>query len=241
MPSRAVGGNRGLIGAPCRLQSRKQGKRDARMDQVQATMTLFGSSRSPFVRKVLVAAHETGLAQHLKIRRVVVSANKPNPEVMAANPLSKIPTLLLADGTTLYDSRVICEFFDTLHGGPPLVPSDRSCRWHALRLQALGDGLMEVSIARLGETNRPPAAQSATHLSSFRLKIAAVLDELENRSTDWSGSLQIGQIAVACALAHLDFRFAADDWRAGRARLAAWYEDFAARPSMRATEYVDAY
>jgi glutathione S-transferase len=211
------------------------------MDQVQATMTLFASSRSPFVRKVLVAAHESGLAQRLQTRRVVVSANKPNPEVMAANPLNKIPTLLLADGTALYDSRVICEFFDTLHAGPPLVPSDPSCRWQALRLQALGDGLMEVIIARLGETNRPPASQSATHLSAFRLKIAAVLDALETESTAWGASVEIGQIAVACALAHLDFRFAADNWRASRARLAAWYEGFAARPSMRATEYVDAY
>jgi len=210
------------------------------MDQVQATMTLFASSRSPFVRKVLVAAHETGLVRRLKTRRVVVSANQPNPEVMAANPLNKIPTLLLADGTALYDSRVICEFFDTLHAGPPLVPTAQSCRWQALRLQALGDGLMEVNVARLGESNRPPASQSATHLASYRRKSAAVLDELETQSTGW-GRLQIGQIAVACALAHLDFRFAADDWRAGRARLAAWYDVFAARPSMRATEYVDAY
>jgi glutathione S-transferase len=211
------------------------------MDQPQPIMTLFASSRSPFVRKVLVAAHETGLAPRLKTRRVVVSANKPNPEVMVANPLNKIPTLLLADGTSIYDSRVICEFFDTLHGGPPLIPSDPSGRWQALRLQALGDGLMEVVIARLGETNRPPATQSATHLSSFRLKIAAVLDELEKLSAAWGGSFAIGQIAVACVLAHLDFRFAADDWRAGRARLAAWYETAAARPSMRATEYVEAY
>jgi len=204
-------------------------------------MTLFASSRSPFVRKVLVAAHETGLAQRLKTRRVVVSANKPNPEVMAANPLNKIPTLLLADGTTLYDSRVICEFFDSLHVGPPLIPAEPSCRWQALRLQALGDGLMEVNIARLGEANRPPLSQSATHLSSFQRKTAAVLNELEQQSTDWGEGLQIGQIAVACALAHLDFRFAADDWRMGRTRLAAWYEGFAARASMRATEYVDAY
>ena len=210
------------------------------MDQVQATMTLFASSRSPFVRKVLVAAHETGLVQRLTTRRVLVSANQPNPEVMAANPLNKIPTLLLADGTALYDSRVICEFFDTLHAGPPLVPTVPSCRWQALRLQALGDGLMELNVARLGESNRPPASQSATHLSSYRRKSAAVLDELETLSTGW-GSLPIGQIAVACALAHLDFRFAADQWRAGRARLAAWYDVFAARPSMRATEYVDAY
>jgi len=211
------------------------------MDQVQETMTLFASSRSPFVRKVLVAAHETGLAPRLTTRRVVVSANKPNPEVMAANPLNKIPTLVLADGTTLYDSRVICEFFDSLHAGPPLVPSDPSSRWQALRLQALGDGLMEVNIARLGEANRAPAAQSATHLSSFSLKTAAVLDELEKQAMAWGGKLQIGQIAVACALAHLDFRFAAEEWRVGRVGLAAWYTEFAARPSMRATAYAEIY
>lgn len=204
-------------------------------------MTLFWSSRSPFVRKVMVAAHETGLAHCLTLQRVIVSANRPNPEVMAANPLNKIPTLVLADGSTLYDSRVICEFFDTLQQGPALFPCAPSARWRALRLQALGDGLMDVILLRLGEQNRAAAAQSATHLSSFCLKLAAALDELERRADDLGGGLHIGQISVACALAHLDFRFAADGWRADRARLAAWYEEFAARPSMRLSEYVDAY
>ena len=102
--------------------------------------------------------------------------------------------------------------------------------------------LMEVIIVRglARRTARPPSSQRRIW-SSFRLKIAAVLDELEKRSTDCCGRLQIGQIAVACALAHWILGFAADDWRAGRARLAAWYGDFAARPSMRATEYVEAY
>jgi glutathione S-transferase len=211
------------------------------MDPAHTTMTLFASSRSPFVRKVLVAAHETGLAERLRIARVVVSANKPNAEVMAANPLNKIPTLVLADGTSLYDSRVICEFFDSLHAGPPLIPTEPAQRWRARRLEALGDGLMELNIARLGEMNRPPAGQSATHLSSFGVKISATLDCLERQSSDLGGTLQLGGIAVASALAHLDFRFAAQDWRAGRARLAAWYAEFAARPSMRATEYVEIY
>jgi Glutathione S-transferase, N-terminal domain len=66
------------------------------MDLAPATMTLFASSRSPFVRKVLVAAYETGVAERLRLERVVVSANKPNAAVMAANPLNKIPTLVLA-------------------------------------------------------------------------------------------------------------------------------------------------
>jgi len=210
------------------------------MDQLKpALMTLLWSSRSPFVRKVMVAAHETHLAQSLQLQRVVVSANKPNPEVMAANPLNKIPTLLLPDGSALYDSRVICEFFDSLGNGPALIPPDASSRWSALRLAALGDGLMEVIVLRLGEQNRE--SPSPTHLHSFKLKITTALDQLEIGAGDLEGRLHIGQIAVACALAHLDFRFAADGWRSGRPRLAAWYDAFAARASMRATEYVDAY
>ncbi|HEU0159726.1 MAG TPA: glutathione S-transferase N-terminal domain-containing protein [Hyphomicrobiaceae bacterium] len=211
------------------------------MDQAHTSMTLFGSSRSPFVRKVLVAAHESGLAERLSVTRVVVAANKPNAEVMAANPLNKIPTLLLADGTALFDSRVICEFFDTLHAGPPLLPTEPAARWRVRRLEALGDGLMELNIARLGEMNRPTGGQSATHLSSFARKISATLDHLEGQCGDLLGSFQLGGIAVACALAHLDFRFAAEDWRARRERLGAWYAEVAARPSMRATEYADIY
>jgi glutathione S-transferase len=210
------------------------------MDQLTpASMTLLWSSRSPFVRKVMVAAHETNLAHCLHLQRVVVSANKPNPDVMAVNPLNKIPTLLLADGSALYDSRVICEFFDSLGHGPGIIPRDPSSRWDALRLAALGDGLMEVIVLRLGEQNRD--SPSPSHLHSFKLKIATALDRLEMGAGDLEGGLHIGQIAVACALAHLDFRFAADDWRGGRPRLATWYDAFAARASMRATEYVDAY
>jgi glutathione S-transferase len=175
----------------------------------------------------------------------VVSAAAPNAEVMAVNPLNKIPTLLLADGTELYDSRVICEYLDTLHDGPKLFPAESGARWVALRRQALGDGLMEVIVLRLGEQNRPPAMQSGKHLAAYRLKIAAALDRLERDATEDAGELAgrpgIGHVAVACALGHLDFRFAADDWRQGRPRLARWYGDFARRPSMQATEYVDAY
>src|SRR5262245_19884281 len=240
MPLRGAGGNQGLIAGACRLDLFLLRER-RHMDPGHTSMTLFASSRSPFVRKVLVAAHETGLAERLRIARVVVSANKPNAQVMAANPLNKIPTLVLADGTALYDSPVICEFFDSLHAGPPLLPTEAALRWRARRLEALGDGLMELNIARLGEMNRPPAGQSATHLSSFAVKTGATLDCLERQASDLGGTLQLGGIAVACALAHLDFRFAAEDWRAGRGRLAAWYAEFAARPSMRATEYADIY
>ncbi len=204
-------------------------------------MKLLWSSRSPFVRKVMVAAHEVGIADRIRTERVVVAANKPNADVMAVNPLNKIPTLVLDDGTALYDSRVICEYFDTLHEGAKLFPADAGARWTALRRQALGDGLMEAIVLRLGEQARPREAQSATHLAAYRLKIARTLDALETEAEGLAGPIGIGHIAIGCALAHLDFRFASDDWRSGRAKLAAWYAGFARRPSMQATEYVDAY
>jgi glutathione S-transferase len=204
-------------------------------------MKLYWSSRSPFVRKVMVAAHEIGIADRIRTKRVVVAPNNPNIEVMQDNPLSKIPTLVFDDGTSLYDSRVICEYFDTLHDGPKLFPANPDLRWKALRRQALGDGLMEVIVLRLGEMSRPREAQSEKHLAAFRLKAAKSLDRLEAEADSLSGALSIGDIAVGCALAHLDFRFSADDWRAGRANLAAWHADFSRRPSVCATEFADVY
>jgi glutathione S-transferase len=204
-------------------------------------MKLLWSSRSPFARKVMVAAHETGLANRIRTERVVVGANKPNADVMALNPLNKIPTLVLGDGTALYDSRVICEYLDALHDGPTLFPADGAQRWRALRHQTLGDGLMEVNILRMGEQSRPKEAQSESHLAAYRRKIAAALDRLEIEAVGPAATPDIGQIALACALAHLDFRFAADDWRSTRPKLAAWHSSFANRPSMRATEYADVY
>ncbi len=204
-------------------------------------MKLYWSSRSPFVRKVMVTAHELGLADQIRPERVVVSAAAPNADVLAVNPLNKIPTLILEDGTALYDSRVICEYLDTLHQGPKLFPAEPGARFTALRRQALGDGLMEVIVLRLGEQGRPPANQSEKHLAAYRLKIAAALDRLEAEAGSLAETLGIGHVAIACALGHMDFRFAADNWRAGRGGLGRWYDEFARRPSMQATQYVDAY
>jgi glutathione S-transferase len=136
---------------------------------------------------------------------------------------------------------VICEYFDTLHDGPKLFPADEAARWPVLRRQALGDGLMEVIVLRLGEQNRPQEARSESHLAAYRLKIASALDRIEGKDIGPAATPDIGQIAIGCALGHLDFRFAADDWRAGRPKLAAWYADFALRPSMLATQYADVY
>ena len=125
-------------------------------------MKLHWSPRSPYVRKVMIAAHEMGLAGRLQTVRTVVGGTTPHLELMRENPLGKIPTLVLADGTIIYDSPVICEYLDTLHDGPKLFPAWPE-RLTALRRLALGDGMLDIALAWLGERFRPedPAERAA--------------------------------------------------------------------------------
>jgi glutathione S-transferase len=202
-------------------------------------MKLHWSPRSPYVRKVMVVAHELGLADRIERVRTVAAAAKPVPELMRENPLSKIPTLVLDDGTVLYDSPVICEYLDTLHGQAKLFPRGAE-RFTALRRQALGDGMMDFLIPWRLEATRPPEQRSQRLLASYPIKLASTVTALEQEASALeTGDLDIGHIAIACALSYADFRFREQDWRSGHPRLAAWHARFAERPSMRATEHVD--
>ncbi|PZW48643.1 glutathione S-transferase [Humitalea rosea] len=201
-------------------------------------MKLFWSSRSPFARKVMVAAHELGIADQIAQERVVVSVAAPNDTVLHHNPLGQIPTLVLDDGTVFFDSAVILEVLDQRHG-PLLFPTDPAARFPVLRLQAIGDGLMENSVRRLGESTRGVLV-SAPHVAAAVQKMSRTLDWLEAEAASLA-SLNAGSIAIACGLGHLDFRFGAEDWRPGRPALAAWHAGFAERASMRATAHRDEY
>jgi glutathione S-transferase len=123
-------------------------------------MKLHWSPRSPFVRKVMIVAHERGIADRLQCVRTVAEMTKPHAELMKENPLSKIPTLVLDDGTPLYDSRVICEYLDALGGDPRLFPQQGGARIVALRRQALGDGFLDLLVLtrneRLARSRRRP-------------------------------------------------------------------------------------
>jgi glutathione S-transferase len=201
-------------------------------------MKLHWSPRSPFVRKVMIAVHELGLGDRIECVRTVVAAARPHLPLMEQNPLSKIPTLVLDDGSVLYDSPVICEYLDGLHDGPKLIPRDGKARMTALRRQALGDGCLDFLLLLRNEGER--AHPSDVHLNAFNTKRAAVLRTLEREAADLAETpFDIGHIAIGCALSYLDFRFAKDDWRSGHPAIARWHQDFAARPSVRATEPVD--
>lgn len=203
-------------------------------------MKLHWSPRSPFVRKVMIVAHEVGVANRLQCVRTVAAMMKPHPELMVDNPLSKIPTLVLDDGTVLYDSAVICEYFDGLHDGPKLFPDSPGERLTALRRQALGDGLLDALVLWRGELMRPASQQSQQYLASFATRNEATLKALEAEAPELSsGAFSIGHVAIGCACAYLDFRFDERQWRKDHPRLAAWHATFAARDSFRATEPVD--
>ncbi|MGA0115248.1 MAG: glutathione S-transferase family protein [Burkholderiales bacterium] len=203
-------------------------------------MKLHWSSRSPFVRKVMIFAHECGVASRLDCVRTAVAMTKPNLELLHTNPLGKIPTLVLDDGSALYDSTVICEYLDSLHGGRKLFPAAGPARWTALRRHALGNNLMDNLMLWRNETLRPPAQQSPDTLAAFDLKVLNAISALEHEADALAAdAVDIGHVAIGCALGYIDFRFPGLGWRTDHARLARWYDAFAQRPSMQNTAHVD--
>lgn len=199
-------------------------------------MKLFFNSASPYVRKVRVFAQETGLAGKIEEVSTAVSPVQPNASLAAANPLGKIPALVLDDGSTLFDSPVICEYLDSLHAGRKLFPAAGPARWTALRLQAIADGILDAGVScRYEMAVRPKEFQWAGWIEGQKKKWHGGLDELERDAGALDGEPTIGSIAAACALGWLDFRYHGDDWRKNRPNLARWYTKFLARPSMQAT------
>jgi glutathione S-transferase len=197
-------------------------------------MKLYYSPTSPYVRKVSVTALETGLEANLE--RVPTNVSAPDAALAAANPLAKVPALITDDGLVLFDSPVICEYLDSLHGGRRLFPDQDPERWQALRRQALADGLLDAAVLCRMETFRPEARRWPEWTEQQWAKVTRALDVLEAEAASQPPEPPtIGDIAVGCALGWLDFRALAGDWRPGRPQLAAWYEVFAARPSMQAT------
>jgi len=199
-------------------------------------MRLRWSTRSPFVRKVMVCAHEMGLVDRLELVPTTVVMGKPHLDLMRANPLGRIPTLETDDGQILYDSVVICEYLDTLHKGESFFPRDPQRRWPVLRRHALATGMLETLVLWRNESIQPEPQRSAEFLGAFELKIRTAVPALEQDVPVLSSTpIDIGHVSVACTLGYIDFRFPEFGWRKGHDGLTAWYETFLKRPSMQAT------
>lgn len=203
-------------------------------------MKLHWSPRSPFVRKVMIVLHETGLADRVEcVRTVVAFTRPPPPGLLADNPLGKIPALVLDDGRTLFDSRVICEYLDGLHDGPRLFPAEPEARFRQLRWLALGDGLTDILLLWRTERLRRAAADPAV-LAAFEAKVRACFAALDAEAEDLAAArFGIGHIAVACALGQMDFRFQGSGWPAAHPGLAGWHAVVRDRPSVASTEVRD--
>jgi len=142
-------------------------------------MKLFFSPTSPFVRKVMVVAHELGIADRIELQRVPVSPHLPNPALAAFNPLMKLPTLLTDSGEALFGSQLICEFLDHAQGGT-LFPQSATMRWRVGRLHALADGMLEAGIACREDLHRFGTMDADAWVGGRKTKISQGVDYLES-------------------------------------------------------------
>jgi glutathione S-transferase len=188
-------------------------------------MILRSAAPSPFGRKVKICADELGLMARIEI--INADTNDPSEALRQQNPLGKIPTLVLEDGSALYDSRVIIEYLDHVAGGGKIIPLDET-RFRELTLQALGDGIMDACILRIYETRwRAEDRREQKWLDHQIGKAARSLAVIEAKPPALAKAPMIGAITIACALGYLDLRFEGA-WRADYPNLVAWLDDFAA-------------
>lgn len=196
-------------------------------------MTLLYSAASPYARKVRVLAAELGLGESIEVVTAAVSPVATNAEVAGRNPLAKVPTLTLADGTALYDSRVICDYLTSLVPVPAMQPAAGPERWAVQCRHALADGILDAALlARYEEALRPAELRWPAWQAGQEDKILRGVAALEREVAALGTAPRIDTIAVACALGYLDLRFGRLAWRGLAPKLAVFQEGFAARVSM---------
>lgn len=198
-------------------------------------MRLYHSPTTPFGRKVMVMILEAGLEDRIEVLSAGGSPLDAGSMPLGRNPLGKIPALERDDGQAIYDSRVICRYLDATFGLGLYPPAPRL--WDTLVLEATADGILDAALLMAYETRlRPEEKRFPEWVEGQWQKIDRALAMIEAERMDTlAGPLDMGHLALGCALGYLDFRHAARGWRQGRPRLAAWAETLAARPSMRAT------
>ena len=197
-------------------------------------MKLIYSAASPYARKARVAAIESGAAANLELEAILPWEDPAG--YRDVNPVGKVPALIRDDGPPLYQSNLVCEYLDA-QGTTKIFPEPGPARWTALRQIAAADGILDASVAeRMEAMFHDGDTASNAFIERQELSVDKALDQLEAEADDLEGPVTIGQVAVGCALGYRDFRFAEADWRDGRPRLAAWFDGFAARPSMTSTD-----
>ena len=194
-------------------------------------MKLVYSPPSPFVRKVTTLIHHADLSDRIELINVKTTALSVAEEARAANPLGKIPVMILEDGKAIFDSRVITQYLDEL-AGSKLYPREKI--YDILTLEALADGIMESAVSITYESKlRPENEQSPSWMEAQWSKVLHAVKALDDgvfKAMD--GEINMGQIAVSCALGYLDFRHDARQWRGGHSKLACWNDKMMKLPAL---------
>jgi glutathione S-transferase len=197
-------------------------------------MKLYYANASPYARKVRLTIIEKGLSD--KVETHLCNPFDEPAELIAANPLGKIPTLITDVGVALYDSRVICEYLDTFETDVELIPKTSKPHWQVKQWEALADGIMDAAYNIVMERKRPTEEQSKAAIVCWSGEIKRTVEAANRTITTLPTSLTLAHLALAAALGYLAFRLADLNWQNGQEALASWYNAFAVRPSMVSTQ-----
>jgi glutathione S-transferase len=203
-------------------------------------MKLYWSSTSPFVRKVTAAAHELGLSDGLETIPTRVAPNKPDLALLPYNPLGQLPTLVLDDGTALYDSLVIIEHLNQMTDGAKLIPLSPKARIEELRLHALCNGFLDLLVQWRIESMKD--TKQIALINAFNLKSSMIWTRLEGEGTIEQvvqRPFGLASITLAIVAEYADFRFPRLGWREKCPVLASWHQSIQARPSLVSTRFFD--
>ncbi|MEN9503670.1 MAG: hypothetical protein RI964_2955 [Pseudomonadota bacterium] len=197
-------------------------------------MKLFYSPASPYARKVRMLAIETGLDSRIEF--VVVDTMTPDAALLNANPLGKIPTLLLDNGEALFDSPVICRYLDSL-AAAHLLPTAGDALWDVLRWEALADGVMDAAYNLVMERrSRPENERSPRTMLRWAIEITRTLQHIETRLPALGTELSLAHIALGAAVGYVEFRLPQILVEAACPQLNAWYAAYKTRPAMEMTQ-----
>ncbi len=198
-------------------------------------MKLVASYTSPYARKVRIVMAEKRIECEFQQENVWAA----DTQVGHYNPLGKVPVLVLDDGMSLYDSRVITEYLDGLTPVSRLIPENGRDRVLVKRWEALGDGITDAGVAVFLERKRPEAQQSKEwidrQLSKVDAGIAAAAREMGDKDFCHGTAITLGDISLGCCLLWLEFRLPQVKWRESHPGLRAWIEKIEARPSFAET------
>ncbi len=200
-------------------------------------MKLFFSPASPYARKVRAAAIELGLSDRLALEQTDVVPGRPNrPYAQAHNPLRKIPALLIDDGTTIYDSTVICEYLDSLAGGGRIIPREPPHRWRVLTNHALAQGMCDAAILiRYEMVIRPEERRWPVWIDDQWDRIDSGLEWFTRNSAELADPINVAHLALGSLLGYIDFRMPEREWRKRFPIVRDWFERIGRRPSFQQT------